>query len=142
MMQQFEVGEDYKRINDLLYGGFIGISLLLIQAFVSLTTLDLPLLIALFALAIALPLLAACIILNNILWVVKYGSRSRWILFIKQISPICAIIGIIAVFWHLSWISGVLFSISGGIGYLVCTHYYAQVLKKKREEEHEEQPSH
>jgi hypothetical protein len=26
-----------------------------------------------------------------------------------------------------------------GIGYLVCTHYYAQVLKKKREEE---QPSH
>lgn len=29
-----------------------------------------------------------------------------------------------------------------GIGYLVCTHYYAQVLKKKREEEHEEQPSH
>jgi hypothetical protein len=29
-----------------------------------------------------------------------------------------------------------------GIVYLVCTHYYAQVLKKKREEEHEEQPSH
>ena len=29
-----------------------------------------------------------------------------------------------------------------GIGYLVRTHYYAQVLKKKREEEHEEQPSH
>jgi hypothetical protein len=29
-----------------------------------------------------------------------------------------------------------------GIGYLVFTHDYAQVLKKKREEEHEEQPSH
>ena len=24
-MQQFEISEDYKRINDLLYGGYIGI---------------------------------------------------------------------------------------------------------------------
>ncbi len=134
-MQQFEVSEDYKRINDLLYGGFIGISLLLLQAFVSLPALDLPLRIALFALAVALPLLAACIVLNNILWIVKYGSRSRWILFIRHISPICAIVGIIAVFWHLSWISGVLFTISGALGYFVCTHYYAQVLKRKKEQE-------
>jgi len=139
MMQKFEVSEDYKRVNDLLYGGFIGISLLILQAFVSLTTLDLPLLIALFALAVAIPLLAACIILNNILWVVEYGSRSRWILLIRHLSPICAIVGIIAVFWHLSWVAGLLFSISGSIGYLVCTNYYAQVLKKKREEEPEEQ---
>lgn len=133
-MQQFEPSEDYKRLNDLLYGGYLGISLLLLQAFVSLTTLDLPLLIALFALGVAIPLLAACIILNNILWIARYGSRSRWIVFIRQIGPLCAIVGIISVFWHLSWISGVLFTISGSIGYLICATYYAQVLKKKREE--------
>jgi hypothetical protein len=106
-MHKFEVSEDYKRINDLLSGGFLGISLLIFQAFVSLTALDLALLIALCALAVAMPLLAACIVLNNILWVVKYGSRSRWILFIRHLSPICAIVGIIAVFWHLSWGAGV-----------------------------------
>ena len=132
-MQKFEPSEDYKRINDLLYGGFIGISLLTVQAFISLPRLDLPLLISLFAFAIAIPLLAATIMLNNILWIVKYGSDSKWIHFVRNISPIGAIIGIIAVFWHLSWVSGLLFSISGGIGYLVCTHYYAQVLKKRKE---------
>src|SRR5436309_1035925 len=133
-MQKFEPSEDYKRINDLLYGGFIGISLLMIQAFISLPTLDLPLLISLFAFAIAIPLLAANIMLNNILWIAKYGSDSKWILLIRHVSPIAAIVGIIAVFWHLSWISGLLVSISGAIGYHICTHYYAQVLRKKREE--------
>jgi hypothetical protein len=137
-MQMFEPSEDYKRVNDLLYGGYLGIRLLFLQAFVSLTTLDLALLIALFAFAVAIPLLAASIVLNNILWVVKYSSRSRWILLIRHISPVSAIVGIVAVFWHLSWISGLLFSISGSIGYVVCTTYYAQVLRKKKEEEHEE----
>jgi hypothetical protein len=90
--------------------------------------------ISLYAFAVAIPLLAASIMLNNILWVAKYGSNSKWILIVKHISPICAIIGIIAVFWHLSWISGLVFSISGGIGYLVCMHYYSQVLERKKEE--------
>ena len=138
-MHKFEVSEDYKRINDLLSGGFLGISLLIFQAFVTLTALDLALLIALCALAVAMPLLAACIVLNNILWVVKSGSRSRWILFIRYLSPICAIVGIIAVFWHLSWVAGVLVAISGSMAYLVCTYYHAQVLKQKREEAHQDQ---
>ena len=83
-MMKFEPSDDFKRVNDLLYGGYLGISLLIFQAFIGL--------------------------------------------------PIGAIIGIIAVFWHLSWISGLFFSISGGIGYLVCMRYYSQVLEMKKGE--------
>jgi hypothetical protein len=86
--------------------GLVGAGLVIIQAFIPLGMIDMPVSISILAFAVSIPLLG-----TNILAVTvsrKYSaSKITHILF--WLGVIGAGVGITAAFWHASWIAGVMF---------------------------------
>jgi hypothetical protein len=93
-------------LEKLAAGGFVGAGLVIIQAFIPLGMIDIPVSISILAFAVSIPLLG-----TNILAVTvsrKYStSKITHILF--WLGVIGASVGITAAFWHASWIAGVMF---------------------------------
>jgi uncharacterized membrane protein len=99
----------------------IGVDLIVLQVFISLGVPDAASFVAVLAFAIGLPLLAAFIYIINdptIDYASVISSRKPlgWLLLIcLMIGFLASLIGLSAAFWHMSWIAGIIFLVSGGI---------------------------
>jgi hypothetical protein len=100
---------------DLTYSAMIAISLIILQNFFSTGFTDTPELVSVIAFAVALPVLALGL-LTNILSKGKLEASPKLATIVGIPS---AIIGIIAAFWHISWIAGVAILISGVVAMVV-----------------------
>ena len=162
--QQHHIGEEkFYKANKymagktrLICGGLIGIGVVILQAFISsgvfppspsptsvkatgAAVLDIPALIAVIALALALPLL-------SVLLIATFEETSRRFIIKDTLGLqiaywfgiVVALIGIAAAFWHISLIAGVLVSLSMIIGVIIYTGYAKELyrldklLKEKR----------
>ena len=96
----------------VIYGGLIGIAVVMVQPFLAVTTLDIPALISIIAFAVAIPLLAALIMVNR--QEAYRGRRTTSILVTvaNGVGQSAAFVGIVAGFWHISWIAGVTFLVA------------------------------
>ena len=129
MNQEFEPQEKWLRQSSLILAGLIGIGVVIVQALISVNATDPPATIALLAFAIALPLLGTLVILNVVLAGYRHASIPVYLTFAYYVGEGSACVGVIAAFWHVSWIAGVLVVISGLVGLAIAAAYTKELQK-------------
>ena len=114
-----EMGEEVVRQQGLIYGGLIGIAVVMTQAFLAATPLDVSGKICVIAFAVAIPLLAALVMVNRQEAFRRRKTPSISITLAQVIAQASAFVGIVAGFWHINWVAGVCFLASGLVAVLV-----------------------
>ncbi len=129
-----EAGDDKKvavQADSLLTGGLIAISIIILQALISLGKLDTPSTVSLVALSISMPLSASFLFIKFVQS--AYGiDTNEWriISILTLVSYIIGFIGITAAIWHASPLAGVVFLIVSCIAFVFSMVYYVYVSVK------------
>ena len=105
--QDPELQQEWIRQDNLAYGGLIAIGIVLVQPFVAGASLDPSGMICAVAFAIAIPLLAALILVNQQETFRRRRTSSRIVTVARATAQASATVGVIAGFWHIHWIAGV-----------------------------------
>jgi hypothetical protein len=132
------VDEDYANAGDaqktewlgqsnLIYGGLIAVGLLMVQPFLTVDSLDLSAGVCVIAFAVAIPLLAALMLLNRQEVFRRRAADSRLVGVTKAAGQLSAIVGLVAGFWHISWVAGVALLAAGLVGVLVHAAGYVRL---------------
>jgi hypothetical protein len=113
--------EESLRQDNLMYGGLIGIGAVLVQPFLSPggAALDLSAQICVIAFSLAIPLLAALIMLNRQEAYRRRTSSSVLVLVAKQVALGLGFAGVVAGFWHIMTIAGIAILVSTIVGLAV-----------------------
>jgi hypothetical protein len=103
----------------LIYGGLIGVAVLVLQPFLGARSLDAAAKVSVIAFAVAIPLLAGLAMVN---WQEGFRGRrstSVSVIVAQSIAQAAAVTGIVAAFWHVTWVAGVTFLAAGLVAMLV-----------------------
>jgi hypothetical protein len=107
LVQDPEVGREWLRQEDLIYGGLMAIGIVFVQALLP-YPLDTSARICVLAFAVAIPLLAALIMVNRQEQFRRRRTSSRIVAGARAVAQGAAFLGLVAGFWHLDWIAGAL----------------------------------
>ena len=105
LTQDPELGEEWLRQEDLTYGGLIAIGIVMVQALLP-YPLDTSAMTCVVAFAVAIPLLAALIMVNRQEQFRRRRTSSRIVAGARAVAQGAAFLGLVAGFWHLDWIAG------------------------------------
>ncbi len=109
-----EAKEEGLRQLGVIYGGLIGVAVVMVQPFLAATkTLDTPARVSVIAFAVAIPLLAALVLVNRQEMFRGRRSASVSVVVAQSVAQAAAVIGIVAGFWHITWVAGVAFLVAG-----------------------------
>ncbi len=97
------------------------------QALIAINATDPPAVIALLAFAIALPMMGTLVMLKVVLARYRYASFPGYITFAYFVGEGGAAVGVVAAFWHVSWVAGVLIVVSGLAGLGIYFAYSKQL---------------
>jgi hypothetical protein len=99
---------EWVRQNSLVYAGLMVIGVYMVQPFLTATSLDVTAKVCVVAFAVAIPLLAALLMVT---WHEAFRQQPTksvlvtWIA--KPVAQGSAVVGVVAGFWHITWIAGV-----------------------------------
>ena len=99
--------QEWVRQNNLAYGGLIGVALVMVQPLVTAARLDASAKICVVSFAVAIPLLAALVLVAHQETFRGRATKSVVVAVAKSVAQGCAFIGVVAGFWHIIWIAGV-----------------------------------
>ena len=99
--------QEWLRESDLINGGLILIGVYMVQPFLTAASLDPPARICVVAFSVAIPLLAALVLVNRRELSRRRATRSRMVVWTRVVAQNLAFVGAVAGFWHISWIAGV-----------------------------------
>ena len=107
--------------NDLIYGGLIAIGLVLVQPFITAATptLNWSAKICAIAFSVAIPLLAALILVSRQETFRRRATDSLVVRASRAVAQLLAFVGVVAGFWHIVWIAGVGILVSGFVAMMV-----------------------
>jgi hypothetical protein len=108
-----EAGVEALRQNGVIYGGLIGVAVLMIQPFIAATAIDVSARICVIAFAVAIPLLAALVMVNRQEAFRGRRTPSVIVMITQSLAELAAFVGIVAGFWHINWVAGVCFLATG-----------------------------
>jgi hypothetical protein len=114
-----EAGVEAVRQQGVIYGGLIGVGVIMLQPFLGARSLDAAAKVSVIAFAVAIPLLAALVMVNRQETFRQRRTSSKSVTVAQVIGQGAAFAGIVAGFWHISWIAGVTFLAAGFVGMLV-----------------------
>jgi hypothetical protein len=98
---------EWIRQNSLVYAGLMFIGVYLVQPFLTAASLDVSAKICVVAFAVAIPLLAALLMVT---WQEAFRRRMTSSVVVpvaKAVAQASASVGVVAGFWHIYWIAGV-----------------------------------
>ncbi|HEX8918277.1 MAG TPA: hypothetical protein VF898_07225 [Chloroflexota bacterium] len=72
--------------------------------------------ISILAFATALPFLAVMVLINHAQAGYRYVSYPGYVTLAILLGQGGAFVGVVAAFWHISWVAGLLLLVSGGVG--------------------------
>ena len=102
MQQDSELEQEWLRQNNIIYGALIAVGVFMAQPFLTAASLDLTARICIVAFAVAIPLLAALMLINRQEAFRHRRSRSTLVATAQVVAQVCAFIGVVAGFWaHL-----------------------------------------
>ena len=107
LSQDPELQQEWIRQDNLAYGGLIAIGIVLVQPFVAGAALDTSGMVCAVAFAIAIPLLAALVLVNRQETFRRRRTSSRTVAVARSTAQGAAFVGVVAGFWHIHWIAGV-----------------------------------
>jgi hypothetical protein len=116
----------------VVYGGMVAIGVVIMQAFIAAGAHDLAAVVSLVAFAVALPLLAVLIMLNQAQDVQHQYMRPWYLIGAKLVGTSGALLGVAAAFWHVLWPAGVVLAISGAVGLAVYAAGYQRLIGRGR----------
>jgi hypothetical protein len=104
-----EAQEEGLRQLGVIYGALIVIGVYMVQPFLTAPSLDVSATVTVIAFAVAIPLLAALVLVNR--QEAFRGRRTTSIIatIAQSIAQLAAVVGIVAGFWHIAWVAGVTF---------------------------------
>jgi hypothetical protein len=97
----------------VIYGALILIGLYMVQPFLTAPSLDASARVSIIAFAVAIPLLAALVLVNRQETFRGRRTRSVSVTIAQSIAQLAAVVGIVAGFWHITWVAGVTFLVAG-----------------------------
>ena len=115
---------EWLRQDDLVYGGLIAIGVYMVQPFLTAASLDLSARICVVAFAVAIPLLAALVMINRQEAFRGRATGSATVAVTKVVAQTCAFAGVVAGFWHIMWIAGAATLTAGIVGIAVHSAAY------------------
>jgi amino acid transporter len=107
--------EEWIRQSNLIYGGLGAAGLVVVQPFLSTSSLDLAAMVCVIAFAVSIPLLAALLVLNRQEAYRQRVTKSRLVSVAKAVAQGSAFVGLTAAFWHISMAAGIVFLLVGFI---------------------------
>ncbi len=119
MTADSEQGREKLHQSGLIYGGLVGIGVVLIQPFLTAEPTGLTARICVLAFSVAIPLLAALILLNRQEVFLQRFATSRLVIVAQVVGPVSAFVGTVAGFWHILWFAGAAALAVGIIGVVV-----------------------
>jgi cation transport ATPase len=122
-----EMKEEVIRQLGLIYGGLILIGVYMVQPFLVAPSLDASAKVSVISFAVAIPLLAALVMLNRQEAFRRRRTTSITVNVAHAVAQAAAFVGIVAGFWHITWIAGVTFLAAGLIAMLVHSAGYMRV---------------
>ena len=107
-----EMKEEVLRQIGVMYGGLIAIAVVMVQGFLEASSLDAPARVGTIAFAVAIPLLAALVLVNR-----QEAFRGRRttavsVTLARVIAQLAAFVGLVAAFWEITWVAGVTFLVA------------------------------
>jgi cation transport ATPase len=93
----------------LIYGGLILIGIYWVEPFLTARSLDASAKMCIVAFAVAIPLLAALVMVNRQEAFRGRGTTSVTVTIAHAVALLAAFVGIVAGFWHIAWIAGATF---------------------------------
>jgi hypothetical protein len=118
---------EWIRQNNLIYGGLIGIGVVMVQPFLTAASLDLSAKICVVAFSVAIPLLAALVLVNQQEAFRRRATTSVLAVIARVVAQNCAFVGVVAGFWHIHWIAGVGMLASGLVAVVVHSAGYTRL---------------
>jgi hypothetical protein len=114
-----EGGQEAVRQNGLIYGGLIGIAVVMVQGFLEAPSHDASARVSVIAFSVAIPLLAALVMVNRQETFRRRRTPSVSVTVAQVIAQSAALVGLVAGFWHIDWIAGVAFLAAAFVGLFV-----------------------
>jgi hypothetical protein len=114
-----EGAEESVRQNGLIYGGLIGIGVVIIQGFLEAPSQNPSARISVIAFSVAIPLLAALVMVNRQETFRRRRTPSLTVTIAESVAQGAALVGIVAAFWHIDWIAGIVFLATAFVGLFV-----------------------
>lgn len=127
-----EQQREWIRQNNVIYGGLIAIGLVLVQPFLTETTLDWSAKICVTAFSVAIPLLAALVLVNRQESFRRRVTDSLLVRVTQSIAQLLAFVGVVAGFWHIMWLAGVGVLVSGFAAMMVHSAGYFRLERAPR----------
>ena len=121
----------FKEKNLLIFGGLIGISLILLQDLISIQ-MDTYTTISIISFSISIPLLVFSI-LNQYYY--DFDPDQKFPIYasvVIALGIIGTVIGITTAIWYATWIGGIVFLISGSAGFATYAYYKSSVEFKRK----------
>ncbi len=118
---------EWIRQSNLTYGGLAAAGLVMVQPFLTETSLDASAQVCVIAFAVSIPLLAALLILNRQEEFRHRATKSVPVAIAKAIAQASAFAGMAAGFWHMSRSAGIVFLAMGCIAVGVHSSGYVQL---------------
>ena len=103
----------------LIYSALIGIGVVMVQPFLTAASLDLSAKVCVVAFSVAIPLLAALVLVNQHEVLRRRVTKSVVVETARVVAQLGAVVGVVAGFWHITWIAGVGVLASGLVGAVV-----------------------
>ncbi len=119
--------QEWLRQNNLIYGGLILIGVYMVQPFLTAASLDLSAKICVVAFSVAIPLLAALVLVNRQEAFRRRATTSVLATIARVVAQNCAFVGVVAGFWHILWIAGVGMLAGGIVGVAVHSAGYVRL---------------
>jgi hypothetical protein len=132
-----ELEQEWIRQNSLGYGGLIAIGVVMVQPFLTAASLDLSARTCIVAFSVAIPLLAALVLVNRQEVFRHRRTKSVLVAIAQVVAQVCAFVGVVAGFWHILWIAGVGMLAAGLMAVAVHSAGYAR-LERAQEPTREE----
>ena len=114
-----EGSEEAVRQDGLIYGGLIAIAVVMVQGFLEAPSRDTSARVSVIAFSVAIPLLAALVMVNRQESYRRRRTPSASVTSAKVVALGAAFVGLVAGFWHIYWIAGVVFLAAGFVGLFV-----------------------
>lgn len=111
--------QEWIRQTNLIYSGLMAVGLVMVQPFLTVAEMDISAYVCVFAFAVSTPLLAALLLVNRQEEFRRRTTPSRIVQLAKAVAQGCAFAGVVAAFWHISWIAGAVLLVSAVLGVAV-----------------------
>jgi len=119
--------QEWLRQLSLIYSGLILIGVYMVQPFLTAASLDLSAKICVVAFSVAIPLLAALVLVNQQEAFRRRATTSVLAVIARVVAQNCAFVGVVAGFWHIHWIAGVGMLASGLVAVVVHSAGYTRL---------------